>query len=137
MAIPDYPITRGEQYLDAIATNDTSALPAEPITRTEQYLDAIARNGGPAPSGGGVLVVHADADTGALDKTWQEINDADFAVMKVGVGFTVVAPAVYIEAADESEYVVVFADIAMGGTITYYQSTATSADGYPVLDMGG
>lgn len=61
MAIPEYPITRREQYLDAIATNDTSVLPAEPITRTEQYLDAIARNGGGGGStGGGVPAVTAD-----------------------------------------------------------------------------
>ena len=100
-------------------------------------MGAKSGSGGGGSTGGGVLVVHADFDTSALDHTWQEINDADFAVLKFGVGFTGVAPAVYIEAYDESEYVVIFADIAIGGTITYYQSTATSADGYPVLDVGG
>lgn len=90
--------------------------------------------GGGGGSGGGVLVVHVDGDTGVLDKTWQEIADADFAVMKVGVDSTRIVPAVYIEAADESEYVVTFADISVEGTTTYYQGTATSADGYPVLD---
>ena len=33
-------------------------------------------------NGGGVLVVHAD-DNGKLDRTWQEIYDADFAVLQV------------------------------------------------------
>ena len=88
MAIPEYPITRREQYLDAIATNDTSVLPAEPITRTEQYLDAIARNGGGGGSGGGsgggVLLVNEVE--GTLDKTWQEIYDAPMAVVVMQSG---------------------------------------------------
>lgn len=37
-------------------------------------------SGGGGSSGGGVLVVH-DVE-GTLDKTWQEIFDADFAVIK-------------------------------------------------------
>lgn len=35
--------------------------------------DGIAAGGG---AGGGVLIVNPDAQTGALDKTWQEIYDA-------------------------------------------------------------
>lgn len=41
MALPDSPLTRGEQYLSAIAGQDT-ALPNVPLTRTEQYLAKIA-----------------------------------------------------------------------------------------------
>lgn len=41
MALPDSPLTRGEQYLSAIAGEDT-ALPDVPLTRTEQYLAKIA-----------------------------------------------------------------------------------------------
>ena len=93
-------------------------------------------------SGGGVLVVHIDEEYSALDKTWQEIHDALAQGTSCVTLYTedddnVVQGLIASVAADESEYVVVFADIAMGGTITYYQSTATSADGYPVLDMGG
>lgn len=54
------------------------AIPDIPYTRTEMYLDEIARNGGGGgggSTGGGVLVLHMDNDTGALDKTWQEIYD--------------------------------------------------------------
>lgn len=36
-----------------------------------------------AASGGSVLVVHEDAETHALDKTWQEIVDAGFSVLEV------------------------------------------------------
>ena len=41
--------------------------------------------GGGSSGGGGVLVVHQNAETGALDKTWQEIHDAGFAVLSIGV----------------------------------------------------
>ncbi len=135
MAIPEYPITRREQYLDAIATNDTSVLPAEPITRTEQYLDAIARNGG-GSSGGGVLVVHVDAQTGALDKTWQEIADAEYAVIVQSVGTT--TAYLYIanlQKTGDTSYVV-NAFMIMGTTIRESNYIATSADGYPVFNQG-
>ena len=41
---------------------------------SKQYTDSAISGGG----GGGsdVVIVHSDADTGALDKTWQEIHDA-------------------------------------------------------------
>ena len=41
MALPDSPLTRGEQYLAKAAGQDT-ALPNVPLTRTEQYLAKIA-----------------------------------------------------------------------------------------------
>ena len=45
------PITRQEQYLNAILTGNKSNLPT-PITREEQYLYAIAMNGGGGGGGG-------------------------------------------------------------------------------------
>lgn len=44
-AIPDVPLTRIEQYLAKIAGQDV-ALPDAPLTRIEQYLAEIAANGG-------------------------------------------------------------------------------------------
>ena len=44
--IPPVPYTREEIYLDAIATGDTSGLPDHPYTREEMYLDYIARHSG-------------------------------------------------------------------------------------------
>lgn len=42
-----------------------------------------AGQGGGGSSGGGVLVVNiVNAETGELDKTWKEISDAGFSVMK-------------------------------------------------------
>ena len=48
--IPEYPISREEEYLNAIAT-DSDDYPAFPISREEQYLDAIAKNGGGTKQG--------------------------------------------------------------------------------------
>lgn len=61
----------------------------EPITRVEKYLSEIAentRNGGGSGGGGSesnVLVVNMSMETVTLDKTWQEIVDADFAIITI------------------------------------------------------
>ena len=41
MALPDTPLTRGEQYLNRAATG-SGAIPEVPLTRVEQYLAKIA-----------------------------------------------------------------------------------------------
>ena len=51
--IPDVPQTRIEQYLNKIATGDGD-IPDAPHTRVEQYLAEIAENGG---GGGGEAVL--------------------------------------------------------------------------------
>lgn len=76
-------------------------------------------------SGGGVLVV-TDTD-GTLDKTWQEIHDADFAVVVLTNGTTVGKYAVTSTSYVESEYTVETADEGV--------YIASSADGYPTLSM--
>lgn len=132
MPIPDTPQTRQEQYLNAIATGDASGIPDTPQCRQEQYLDAIARNGGGGggAGGGGVLVVH-DVE-GTLDKTWQEIHDADFAVIyfSPATGFTAM---VIIGGIAESGYSIY--GVAYNGTTPVERLySASSASGYPVLD---
>lgn len=87
MPIPDKPLTRGEVFLNAVATGDASNLP-DPKTREEMYLEAIAQGGG----GGGALVVHVTATTSGnstiytCDKTAAEM----YAAMQTGV--VVIAP---------------------------------------------
>lgn len=76
--IPDEPLTRAEQYLNKIATGSGNT-PDEPLTRMEQYLGYIAENGG--GGGGGVLMV-TDND-GTLDKTMGEIQDAFLAGRRI------------------------------------------------------
>jgi len=77
-----------------------------------------------APSGGGVLVVNADAD-GILDKTWQEIYDA---MLSGGAVFS------------RNGGVTAFVFAGMGGT-RYHVDTAmgdefytSTTDGYPELE---
>lgn len=62
MPIPETPMTRSEQYLNAIATSDTSNIPDVPMTREEQYLDYIARNGGGGGGGSSTLSGLTDVD---------------------------------------------------------------------------
>lgn len=66
MALPNEPLTRGEQYLNRIATGG-GTIPDEPLTRVEQYLDYIAENGsGGGGSGGGGAVESVNGKTGAV-----------------------------------------------------------------------
>ena len=78
----DYnPLSRREAFLAAIA-GDPDTVPV-PMSRREELLAAIADRLSAlasASSGSGVLIVN-DVD-GTLDKTWQEIADADLAVLK-------------------------------------------------------
>ena len=48
MAIPETPLTRIEQYLNRIATDD-GVIPNVPLTRIEQYLNRIATKDGAIP----------------------------------------------------------------------------------------
>ena len=107
------------------------AIPNTPLTRIEQYLDAIANNGSPSPSGGGVLVVHMDSDTGALDKTWQEIHDANFAVLVFNAETSILC-ATCVEIASSGYGVDFYMPPHTGGTGELLPFVATSADGYPV-----
>lgn len=68
--------------------------------------------GGGGGSGGGVLVVN-EVD-GSLDKTWQEIHDADIAILKIDsqIGYLYV---VYSDSL-RSEYSVAFFTVTSGGT---------------------
>lgn len=71
----DAPETRIERFLAAAAGVEGITLD-EPETRIERYLYKIAQGGG----SGGVLVVHI-GEGDALDKTWNEIDAADVAVI--------------------------------------------------------
>lgn len=148
------PITRKEMFL-AAAGGQNVEIPT-PVTREEFFLDEIAKGGGgsslpstetasagdvlslddnkepqwaaPSGSGGGVLVVH-DVD-GTLDKTWQEIADAGFAILSIekDIGIT-------CRINHSDGYNVTFAMFLPNGSgfddpIGYTTSTAS---GYPVM----
>lgn len=95
-----------------------------------------AKSGGGGSSGGGVLVVNFDQQTMALDKTWQEIVDAEYAVIVQSVGTTTVYQYLAnIQKTGDTSYVV-NAFMIMGTTIYESNYIATSADGYPVFNQG-
>lgn len=76
-------------------------------------------------SGGGVLVV-TDTD-GTLDKTWQEIHDAGFAVLWLDDGADILSMDTCFYQ-DGEGYSVSFNSLAYGDPILY---RASSASGYP------
>ena len=79
-------------------------------------------------AGAGVLVVSLDNETGALDKTWQEIHDAGFAVVKYGTVFgTLIKYVAMIGQVDEG-YILQF-----GENEDYITCVTDSADGYPIV----
>ena len=100
-----------------------------------------AKSGGGGGSGGGVLVVHADEQTMTLDKTWQEIHDADIAVVTIENDSIATKMWYDVLSVSAPSPGVTKYSVSM---ITYNQGTSTvvsfktdSADGYPVVDMGG
>lgn len=154
----DAPETRLERFLAAAAGMDGITLD-EPVTRIEKYLYMIAQGSGGVPAvedadkgkylhanestgdlewataggggtGGGVLVVHSTNDYTTLDKTWQEIHDAalnGIVVLSEESGSQLLAQYLHEVVISGDEYQVGFGD-------TYY--IASSADGYPIVDLG-
>lgn len=104
---------------------------------TEERLDHMEQGIADANSGSGVLVV---TDTeGTLNKTWQEINDAGFAVRKLampdvmggGASFSLLSftsKSGGFSAVFYSEY---------DGTLEEMVYVADTADGYPTLSDNG
>ena len=95
-----------------------------------EWVKQPAQGGG---SGGGVLVVTLDSDTGALDKTWQELFDATFPVIRIVSHDAMIL--YYVQQ--------VFERAPLGGGDTEYivqasfltdfiEFVASSASGYPV-----
>lgn len=89
-------------------------------------------------SGGGVLVVNAtwnEAGTElTLDKTWQELYDADYVVVRESndVVFYYTIQAV-MKAPDDSSFDVLVSSVNLvDGTVSVYTFSASSASGYPV-----
>lgn len=67
-----------KQQLAAKLGIDPQYIQGSPIWHSEEEIAAIAEmfSNMAGSSGGGVLEISVDNDTGALNKTWQEIHDA-------------------------------------------------------------
>lgn len=90
-------------------------------------------------TGGGVLVVSFDPQTGALDKTWKEIHDASFAVVHASESpyeTTIVLIHSILKNADTGECTVQGASSSVeSATVTWYNVLfiAESENDYPVM----
>ena len=126
---------REDSYTTELATKlgiDPKNIPKSPVWRNEEELAAIAEmfsNMAGGSSGGGVLVVHVDTDTYTLDKTWKEMHDSSFCVIKMSSSSSIVYAYVNNILKYNSEYIVV---ATMGGESASF--TTNSADGYPVKE---
>lgn len=102
----------------------------EPITRVEQFLsDIIEQGGGGGGSGGSVLIVN-DVN-GTLDKTWQEIYDAGFSVLKEPTGLLMFCAGALVY---DGSYIAPYFNPMANAVIDW---TASSANGYPSAGQPG
>lgn len=98
----------------------------------KQMLQAIAAGGG---AGGGVLVANVDTQTYTLDKTWAEIDEATFTVVKINDGKNNLSlPVISTIRSSAKRFIVtcLYPEEQPG----VMQFVATSADGYPVVQQG-
>ena len=104
-----------------------------------EWLEFAGSGGGGGQGGSNVLIVNYDVTTQALDKTWKEIHDAEYAVITGAAG--------------GDKFVIYIAGFHAGGGLydvnaysPYYEEGAVGFDwmafktnsenGYPVLDSG-
>ena len=98
--------------------------------------------------GGGVLVIGADLETYTLDKTWQEIADADFPIIRlsdggqVGASWNTIMEAVDKGPSFPERYVVKMVQIGINNEtheceVYVYEFSCASENGYPAMQMGG
>ena len=80
-----------------------------------------------ASSGGGVLVVHMNTESGVLDKTWNEIDAVDVAVIVFRIDGANFREFVTITEYQNGSYLVNTVNDGAGASYA-----ADSADGYPV-----
>ena len=98
----------------------------------EEWLEFAGSGGGGGQGGSNVLVVGINMATMTLDKTWQEIKDADFAIIEVKNNEHLKQITYINKIADAEASFTVSATLG-NETLDF---AATSADGYPVAQLG-
>lgn len=116
--------------------NAVTPTPENPIPDVDEIKPGIPTpawpdEGGGGGTGGGVLVCTKDTQSGALDKTWNEIASSSFAIIKSAMEGATFIHNVSIIFSDETGYGV-GAFNYYGQDIDYEMYIANSADGYPV-----
>lgn len=119
-----------EAILDKIADGTETDIP-RPSWNIEKYLAAIyeALSEGGGGGGGGVLVVNVNKVTGALDKTWQEIHDADLPILKYDIGDDDDVSTMWARLSVEADGAVYYVYKELDNT-GYYEASSPSE--YPV-----
>lgn len=118
-----------------------SGLPEVGADDKDKYLHTNASTGEPewasggGSGGGGVLIVGVNKSTNTLDKTWQEIFDADFAILHYGD--ETVKMWSYISDVQEFEgSYIVTVNVLGSSKVQSIGFTTDSADGYPSTNNG-
>lgn len=124
--------------------NYTPETPGSDITFTKPNIpDCWTPEGG--GGGGGtdsMLIVNLNPETGKLDKTWQEIYDATYAVIQMGQELNGVAIKAYIHVQGVQNIQGAYAVIATAydnasNEFVQYLFEASEADDYPTMSTGG
>lgn len=138
--VGDYTVAYASNAVTVSTTeeNDIVNIMIEPLKvfATDEFKAAVAKVAPAAAASeggsgtGGVLVVR-DED-GTLDKTWQEIHDAGFAVIKRDDIILYISQVVELPFPIEDKYLINAYDISdMSVEIQY---STSSASGYPTFD---
>lgn len=125
------PNNREEYWLKGMVDGQTTL---EPNKRREYWykeiVDAIGSGGG-GGTGGGALIVHEN--DGTLDKTWNEINNANLTVIIESNPFG--KAYIFVTVAMDMGGIYKIQGISsMQGEPIYPSYSASTADDYPVLD---
>ena len=134
--MPLTPNNREEHWLQGMVDGSTTL---EPNKRSEYWykeiIDAIGSGGGGGGGGAGVLIATMDLQTMALDKTWSEIYNAPFSVIKMCPAENTASFA-YVSTIDgENSYTIIAYQLSENG-LSPATFRAETADSYPVIDMG-
>jgi hypothetical protein len=144
MEVTNMPLTpknRKEEWLEGLVQHETTLTPKNrPEAWMKEIIDASGGGGG---GGTGVLVVTMNPQTGALDKTWAEVNASNFSVLVLveeeeGYYGKTIIPLFTTES-EEGVYGVrgcVFAVTENEVVLGPYNFETDSENGYPVLQQG-
>lgn len=99
----------------------------------EWYEFAESSSGGGGGGGAGVLVLSMDPQTQALNKTWNEINDAKFAVLPLTIADDTFIYVLAHIAVIEEGYIVDFVTALSPAPATTVRALTNTASGYPVV----
>ena len=111
-----------------------SELPAVSGTDNGKVLKVVEGAWAAASAPSGVMVVHGNDDTGVLDKTWQEINDAVASGMVVTVAWGVDSQLTLVSYCGENEGEYSVELWSPRSYETVYYAVTDSSDGYPYVD---